>query len=122
MRRCRSLWIGLAIVLAPLSLVRADGLVRDGVGAISTGRGGTNIAHSDNGAILLDNPAGMANMTVDGLFEIGVDTVFTDLDYSDPDNDSVHGKFRAYPSPNLAYIRKAYGGDIAYGVGVFAPA
>jgi long-subunit fatty acid transport protein len=115
-------WIWLALVIGPTAMVRADGLVRDGVGAISTGRGGTNIAHSDNGAILLDNPAGMANMTVDGFYEIGVDTVITDLDYNDPDNASVHGKFRAYPSPNLAYIRKAYGGDIAYGLGIFAPA
>lgn len=122
MRLRRALWIWLALVTGSLSSVRADGLVRDGVGAISTGRGGTNIAHSDNGAVLLDNPAGMANLTVDGFYEIGVDTVVTDLDYSDPDNESVHGKFRAFPSPTLAYIRKAYDGDIAYGIGVFAPA
>jgi long-subunit fatty acid transport protein len=123
MRLRRTLGICLALLTVPLALTRADGLVRDGVGAISTGRGGTNIAHSDNGAILLDNPAGMANLTVDGFYEIGVDAVITDIDYGDLDNlDGVDGKFRVYPSPNLAYIRKAYGGDIAYGIGIFAPA
>src|SRR5688572_23465722 len=111
-----------AFLLVPMASLHADGIVRDGVGAISTGRGGTNIAHSDNGAILLDNPAGMANLSVGGFYEIGVDTVVCDLDYSDPDNPSVHNDTRAFPSPNLAYVRNCCDDGFAYGVGVFAPA
>lgn len=122
MRRCQILTVVSAALLLSTSLVRGDGLVRDGVGAISTGRGGTNIAHSDNGAIILDNPAGMANLTVRGFYEVGVDTVITDLDYTDPDNPGVDGKFRPYPSPELAYIRQSEDCMFSYGIGVFAPA
>ena len=46
---------GLGLLLSCSTPAFANGLIRDGVGAVSTGRGGTNIAHSDNGAILLDN-------------------------------------------------------------------
>ncbi|HEV3005593.1 MAG TPA: hypothetical protein VGX78_14100, partial [Pirellulales bacterium] len=45
----------------------ADGVVRDGVGSISTGRGGTNLGFADNGAILLDNPGAMVNVANNGL-------------------------------------------------------
>jgi long-chain fatty acid transport protein len=120
----RNGWIApvvLALHLAA-SVAYADGLVRDGIGAISIGRGGTNLAHSDNAAIILDNPAGMVNMTVRGFYELGVDTLVTDLDYSDPDNPEVHGKFQAFPSPELGYIRKSDDECWAWGIGFFAPA
>ena len=47
--------IVLAMVITP---AKGDGVVRDGVGAISTARGGTNLGFADNAAIILDNPAG----------------------------------------------------------------
>ena len=115
-----SLAIFALLSIAPSAL--ADGLVRDGVGPISTGRGGTNIAHSDNGAILLDNPAGMVNTSVHGFGEIGIDAVLCDLDYSDPENPDVEGQTRLYPSPEVAYVRKSCDGCWAFGIGVFAPA
>jgi long-chain fatty acid transport protein len=102
--------------------VLADGLVRDGLGPISTGRGGTNIAFSDNAAIISDNPAGMMNVYGTGLAEIGLDTVFTDLDYTDPENPGVNGRFRPFPIPELGFFRKTADGNFAYGLGVFAPA
>jgi long-subunit fatty acid transport protein len=122
MRRCQTLTVVLAALLFSAPRAKGDGLVRDGIGAISTGRGGTNIAHSDNGAIILDNPAGMANLSVDGFYEVGIDTVITDLDYTDPDNPEVDGKFRPYPMPELAYIRRSDDCLWSYGIGVFAPA
>ena len=42
--------------------LRANGLIRDGVGTVSIGRGGTNIAFSDNAVVLLDNPAGIVEI------------------------------------------------------------
>ena len=114
------LW-GLCTSLVSVSSAWADGVVRDGVGAISTGRGGTNIGHSDTGAIILDNPAGMVNVEGSGLFEIGVDGLITDLDYSDPENDT-HAEFRPMALPELAYIRKSGDGNWAFGLGIFAPA
>ncbi|MEX2561476.1 MAG: outer membrane protein transport protein [Pirellulales bacterium] len=114
------------LVLCAVALVgpraRADGLIRDGVGAISTGRGGTNIGHSDNAAVILDNPAGMVGIRGCGLFELGVDTLFTDLDYRDADPNDVDGKLKAFPAPELGYIRKSADGDFAVGLGLFIPA
>lgn len=101
--------------------VRADGLIRDGVGAVSTGRGGTNLGFSDNGVILLDNPAGMVNVGGRGLAEFGVDTLITDLDYSDPEN-SINGEFAPCYAPQGSYIRRSEDGRWAVGIGYFMPA
>jgi long-chain fatty acid transport protein len=108
----------LAIVAAE---VRADGVVRDAVGAISTGRGGTNIAFADNGAIILDNPAAMTNAPGCGFLDLGVDTVICDLHYSDPDNDA-DGEVKGFPSGMVGYVRRSPDSPLAWGLGVYAPA
>jgi len=99
-----------------------DGLVRDGVGAISIGRGGTNLAFADNGAVLLDNPAGMVNVSGQGLFDLSIDTLVTDLNYADPDNSFVDARDNPFVSPMLAYIQKSADQNWAVGFGAFAPA
>src|SRR5580700_4395538 len=73
-------------VVFAVPCVLGDGVIRDGLGALSIGRGGTNIASADNGEILLDNPAGMANVEGSGLVDLGVDVLFTDLQYANPQN------------------------------------
>lgn len=101
--------------------VRADGLIRDGVGPISTGRGGTNQGFADNSVIILDNPAAMVNVEGSGLGELGVDTAIPAVAYSDPFND-VHTKIRPMPAPVLGLIKKSYDDRWAFGIGAFAPA
>ena len=100
----------------------ADGMYRDGVGAISTGRGGTNLGFSDNGEILLDNPAGMANLSGLGLVEIGVDTLFTDITYSDPDNPRVTDNNNPFPMGQLSMMRRSEDGVWAAGLGFYSHA
>ena len=112
----------LALAVSCVASLRADGLVRDGIGPISSGRGGTNIAFGDNGAILNDNPAGMANIQSNGLYEVAVDTVFTHLNYTDADPNSLHNASRPTPSPELAYFRKSADGRFTWGVGAYAVA
>jgi len=109
------------LFLAAQRAVFADGVVRDGLGAISSGRGGTNIAHSDNGVILLDNPAALVNVKGNGLAELSVDTLWTDLHYSDPQNDD-HGIVNPFALGQMAFIRKSANGRWAFGLGAFAPA
>ena len=111
----------LAAVCHHASYAWADGLIRDGVGPISTGRGGTNQGFADNAAIILDNPGAMVNVAGNGLAELGVDTVISHVDYSDPFN-SVQSKTRPLPMPVLGYIQKSDDGQWAWGIGVFAPA
>lgn len=114
---------GCFALMAMLSVtVFADGVVRDGLGAISSGRGGTNIAHSDNGQIIHDNPAGMVNVAGGGLFEVGADLLFTDLHYSDADPNDTNAEFKLMPLGQVSYIAKSQDEQWAYGIGVFAPA
>lgn len=118
---CVCVAFGLAFLFNGLENVQADGLVRDGVGAISTGRGGTNIAFSDNGAVILDNPAGIANFEGGHFAELGIDTLITDLRYTDPNND-VNNSTQPMPIPEIAYYYTSEDKSWAAGIGVFAPA
>jgi long-chain fatty acid transport protein len=99
----------------------ADGLIRDGIGPISTGRGGTNQGFADNAAIILDNPGSLVNVQGTGLAEVGIDTVITSIDYSNPFND-VASKIRPLPMPVLGYVQKSEDCRWAWGIGAFAPA
>jgi long-chain fatty acid transport protein len=99
----------------------ADGVFLDGLSARTIGRGGTNIAHSDNGSILHDNPANMVNIDGDVMFEVGATMLFTDFNYSDAQN-SHSSVSQLYAMPEFSFIKKTPDGDWAYGMGVFAPA
>ena len=121
MNRLRIAFCCLGIALSLSGTAAADGVMRDGLGAISCGRGGTNIASADNGVVLLDNPAGLANIDGCGMVDLGVDLLFPDLEYSDPDNHSA-ADGDPYPCGNFSVIRKSCDGCWAYGVGFYAPA
>ncbi|RME40974.1 MAG: hypothetical protein D6788_02215 [Planctomycetota bacterium] len=104
-----------------VSQVQGQGVVRDSVAAVSSGRGGTNIAHRDNLTLFLDNPAGLVNIPGSGRLDLGLDILATDLDYTDPLNDA-NGAVIPWPLPSLAQVRKSSDGRWAYGIGVVAPA
>jgi len=115
-------FLKLCCILGLLALAKGawgDGAIRDGIGARSAGRGGTNLAWSDNGAVIHDNPAGIANIDGGGLIDIGGDVIITDLRYSDPDND-VQARNNPFPMAQVSIVERR--GDWAYGLGVFAPA
>lgn len=114
-------YVGLAVLALSVGSLLASGVVRDSVGATSSGRGGANIAHADNGPALLSNPASIVNIGNPQLFEIGVDTVFTDLDYSDPENNAATD-FAVSPLPHLTYLSRSEDGSWGTGIGVYAPA
>jgi long-subunit fatty acid transport protein len=120
--RLRIALAGSWIVLTLSGTAVADGVMRDGLGAVSCGRGGTNIAAADNGVVLLDNPAGIVNINGCGMADLGVDLLFPDLSYCDPDNNRCAADGDPYPCGNLSLIRKSCGGCWAYGVGFYAPA
>lgn len=97
----------------------ADGLIRDGMGAISSGRGGTNIAWSDTGTILHDNVAGLINMDSCSHLEFGADFLFADVDYNEPGGTS---DFRqdVVPMGHFSFSKKVHQ-DVAVGLGIFSP-
>lgn len=106
----------LVVVFASYAL--ADGLIRDGLGARSAGRGGTNIAWSDTGTVLHDNPAGVINMRGCSLLECDLEALIADCDYADPDGIA---SFDGDPVPlgNLSILKKV-SPDVAYGLGVYS--
>ena len=110
----------LVLALTPNNLL-AQGVVRDSVGPVSSGRGGTNIAHYDNLGIILDNPAGLANIKEFQRLDFGIDFLVTDLDYTDPSNNA-NGEVMPLPLPQFAFSRKFANERLTFGFGVFAPA
>ncbi len=113
----------LGVVFALAARTFADGVIRDGLGARSGGRGGTNIAFADNGVVLYDNPAGMVNVGGCGLADLGFDLLLTDLHYSDPDQgNGVDADDDPLPLAQASFIRKSCNRRWAYGLGLFCPA
>lgn len=109
-------------VFAFHGLCIADGVVRDAVGAVTIGRGGANIAFADNGQMILDNPSSLVNMSSMRLSEFGIDVLFTDLDFSDPDNPRANAADNPFPMGQLSVTSKSHSGNLAYGIGVFSHA
>jgi long-chain fatty acid transport protein len=110
-----------ALLLLVASEASAGGVMREGIGAVSTGRGATNMGFADNGVILYDNPAAMVNIPGTVLAEAGLDILLTDLQYSDPYN-ATAAKRRPFPLPYLSLMRRSDDGRSAVGLGIFAPA
>lgn len=111
------------VVAAWTTAALADGVIRDGLGARSSGRGGANIAFADSGVILYDNPAGMMNIAGRGMAEAGFDILLTDLSYADADNlGGVDAADSPFPAGQVSIIKKSPSGRFAYGLGFFAPA
>src|SRR4051812_29726391 len=100
----------------------ADGLIRDGAGAITMGRGGVNLGYADNGAVILDNPAGMANIASNSLSEVSLDTVICDLNYRDVDNPNPDHSTNGYPLGTIGYMQRKPDSPWAFGLGFYAPA
>jgi len=114
--------VAILMSLYVFSMACGDGMYRDGVGAITTGRGGTNLGFADNGEVLLDNPGGLVNVESLGLVEVGLDTLFTDLTYFDPDNPRVHSNNNPFPMGQLSLIRRSEDGTWAAGLGFYSHA
>jgi long-subunit fatty acid transport protein len=113
--------IGILLIALPATAA-ADGVIRDGVGAITTGRGGTNLGFNDNGELLLDNPAGIVGIQGTQLVEIGADLLFTNLTYSDADNPTTRAIQNPMPMGQISLIRKSPDGLWAVGLGMFSQA
>lgn len=114
----------LVIVLlyaAPATMAHADGTIRDGMGARSIGRGGTNLAMTDNGHLMLDNPAGLVGLPGDSLIEVGGHLLMTDLTYRDDDNAGVGDIDNPFPIGEFSIARR-FGDDVMLGFGAFSHA
>ncbi len=121
-RRLAPVWLAFAWAWVLAEATFADGILRDGIGAISTGRGGTNLGFADNGNIILDNPGALTNIEGSGLAEVGLDIFFPDFAYSDPDNARVSSSNNPFPMGQASFIQKSSDGIFAWGLGAFSHA
>jgi len=113
---------GLCVLLSAVSATAlADGVHMNGVSPRAIGRGGTNIAHADNGAVFFDNPAAAVNVPGCGLFDVGGNLLLMDMRYSDSDNPTSYD-FNITPLPSFGLVQKTDDGRFAYGLGIYAPA
>ena len=98
----------------------ANGVVRDSIGPVSSGRGGTNIAHSDNGVLIHDNPSALTGMEGRRI-EADLDFLALSMNYRDPDNDEDGDDIRCV-MPSLSYTQELAQGRFGVGFGVYSPA
>lgn len=109
--------------LVPCAPAHADGFLRDGLGPIPAGRGGTNVAHADNGSVLLDNPAALANVARSGLVDLHLGQYLFSFRYADPENAPTSGSGTLLPIPDAAILARSPTDDrLGYGLGLFVPA
>jgi long-subunit fatty acid transport protein len=100
----------------------ADGVVRDGLGAISTGRGGVGIGFADSGQMILDNPAAISFMPTMRLSQFDFDVLITELDYSDPKNPRTDAATNPFPMGQLSIVGSVPNSDFGWGLGIFPQA
>ncbi len=102
--------------------LHAHGVVLDSVGGTSSGRGGTNISHADNGTLIHDNPAALVNMPQGKLLDMNLEFLYPDVDYEDS-FDSDHSKHQAFILPSFSLVyKKSEESKFAFGLGAFTSA
>ena len=100
----------------------ANGVVLDSIGVTSSGRGGTNIAHSDNGVLIHDNPAALVGMQSGKLLDLNGEFIYPEIRYEDA-YDADNSKHEVFMIPSFSFVYKqAEDSRFAFGVGVFSPA
>ena len=112
----------LCVVVLSTNNAMADGVFRDAIGAVTTGRGGVNLGFADNGQMILENPAAIVNMPSMRLTEFDIDVLFTDLDYSDLDNPRTSAIRNPFPVGQFSMAMKSHDSNLGIGFGVFPQA
>ncbi|MGR3319815.1 MAG: OmpP1/FadL family transporter [Candidatus Anammoxibacter sp.] len=100
----------------------AGAVVLDSMGVVSSGRGGANITHADNGIVIHDNPAALVNMPAGKRIEATIEFIYPEVKYEDP-LDFDYSKHEIITIPTFSFTYKGHEDSrFAFGVGVFAPA
>ncbi|MGA1790297.1 MAG: OmpP1/FadL family transporter [bacterium] len=110
----------LLISIFIVSQALANGVLLESVGTTSTGRGATDIAYSDNGIMVHNNPAGLADLEDDRI-EITTELISFSMHYQDPQNDE-EGKEPLCFLPSLFYMKHFDEIPLGIGFGIFSSA
>jgi long-subunit fatty acid transport protein len=112
--------VSLIISFMFISSSLANGVLLDAKGPITLGRGGTNIAHSDNGILIHDNPAALARLQGKNI-EGALDMLMFPMNYKNTNNNK-KGEDQAFFLPTFAYTHNVQQSRFGMGAGVYNPA
>ena len=114
-----------AVVLLLATGVRdafAEGVVRDSIGPISSGRGGVNLGYADNLSLINDNPSALARLEQFHL-EVDLDFLKTDLNFEGSmGEDNAKDELFVLPSLMASWHVTKDPAPITVGLGFFMPA
>jgi long-chain fatty acid transport protein len=111
----------LCISLILVNQCFANGVLRDSMGPVAAGRGGTNIASTDNGVLIHDNPAALTEMNGQ-MLEVDLDFLSLAPTYSDPQNSGEDSDDSFVFIPSISYAKELEPGRLGVGFGVYSPA
>jgi long-subunit fatty acid transport protein len=121
-----AVWVFMVFILSNFvcttNVIFAAGVILDSMGATSAGRGGANIAHTDNGILIHDNPAALINMPAGMQLDASLEFIYPEVRYRDPHNID-HSKHEIFILPSFSLVYKPNEeSKFAFGVGAFIPA
>lgn len=121
-----AVWVFMVFILSNFvcttNVIFAAGVILDSIGATSAGRGGANIAHTDNGILIHDNPAALINMPAGMQLDASLEFIYPEVRYRDPQNID-HSKHEIFTLPSFSLVYKPNEeSKFAFGVGAFTPA
>ncbi len=96
----------------------ANGLMRDNMGTIPSGRGGTNLAYTDNGMVVYDNPSALTEVK-GKTAELDFDVLDLMPHFKNATNDEDGDVWVLLPS--MSYVQPL-SDSLGIGVGVYHPA
>lgn len=117
---CATMLIIFLISTSLIQQVLANGVLLESIGTTTTGRGATNIAYSDNGTMVHDNPAGLAKLKSDKI-EVTTELISFSMHYQDLQNDE-EGKEPLCILPSLFYMKDFDEIPLGIGFGIFSSA
>lgn len=90
------------------------------VGPKAIGMGGAFVGVADDTTAMFHNPAGISQLKHKHNFQIGADTLITDLDYTPPTGPTESADQEYLPVPSFGYVNRQFE-MISFGLGVFFP-
>jgi long-chain fatty acid transport protein len=90
------------------------------VGPKAIGMGGAFVGVADDTTAIFHNPAGISQLQADHNFQLGADTLITNLDYTPPAGTLEKADRSILPVPSFGYVNRQLK-MISLGLGVFFP-
>jgi len=106
-----------SLILAPAAFA-TNGMNMEGYGPVATGMGGASMAYDNGTAAMMNNPATLSLMQSKARLDLAIGFLGPDVNSSMAGMPDAKSSADLFMMPAFGYVRK--GGQITYGLGVFA--